>query len=84
MGKDLYPRFKCPVCGWLAHYSMLEKAPHNLQVVGMKVDGFQGISYHKIWGIKREYKEFLRLKIREVAKELGLKLADEEEEITDE
>lgn len=82
MGKDLYPRFKCPLCGWLAYYSMLDKGPYNLEIQGMKVEGFGGISYHKIWGGKKEYKVFLREKVRELAKELGLKL--EEEEITEE
>jgi len=84
MGKDLYPRFKCPLCGWLAYYSMLDRGPYNLEIRGMKVEGFGGISYHKIWGGKKEYKEFLREKVRELAKELGLKLAEEEEEITEE
>lgn len=84
MGKDLYPRFKCPLCGWLAYYSMLDKGPYNLEIRGMKVEGFGGISYHKIWGGKKEYKEFLREKVRELAKELGLKLTDDEEEITEE
>lgn len=81
MGKDLYPRFKCPLCGWLAHFSMLSRAPHDVEIVGMKVDGFQGISYHKIWGGKKEYREFLREKIREVAEVLGVNLDEEEEEI---
>lgn len=84
MGKDLYPRFKCPLCGWLAYYSMLDKGPYNLEIRGMKVEGFGGISYHKICGGRKEYKEFLREKVRELAKELGLKLTDEEEEITEE
>lgn len=86
MGKELYPRFKCPLCGWLAHYSMLENGPHKIEVRGMKVEGFGGISYHHIWGVKREYKEFLRIKVRELAKKLGIKLADEadEEYVTDE
>lgn len=84
MGKDLYPRFKCPLCGWLAYYSMLDKGPYNLEIRGMKVEGFGGISYHKIWGGKKEYKEFLREKVRELAKELGLKLTDDEEAITEE
>jgi len=84
MGKELYPRFKCPLCGWLAYYSMLEKGPHKLEIRGMKVEGFGGISYHKIWGGKKEYKEFLREKVRELAKELGMKLTDEEEEIIEE
>lgn len=79
MGKNLYPRFKCPLCGWLAYYSMLEKGPHKLEVKGMKVEGFGGISYHKIRGVKKEYKEFLRVKVRELAKELGLKIVGEEE-----
>lgn len=85
MGKDLVPRFKCPLCGWLAYYSMFERGPHKLEIKGMKYGGFQEISYHKIWTGKREYKEYLRGKVRELAKELGIKLADEadEEEVTD-
>jgi len=81
MSKELYPRFTCPLCGWLAHYSMLEKAPHDIKVVGMKVEGFGGISYHKIRGAKKAYKEFLREKVRELAEELGLKFADEVDEV---
>lgn len=86
MGKDLVPRFKCPLCGWLAYYSMFERGPHKLEIKGMKYGGFQEISYHKIWTGKREYKEYLRGKVRELAKVLGIKLADEEfdEEIADE
>lgn len=84
MGKELVPRFKCPLCGWLAYYSMLEKGPHKLEIKGMRYDGFQEITYHRIWTGKKEYKEFLRGKVRELAKELGIKLADEEEEIIDE
>lgn len=86
MGKDLYPRFRCPICGWWAHYSMLAKGVYPFEIQGMKVEGFGGISYHKIWGGKKEYKEFLRTKVRELAKKLGIKLADEtdEEYITDE
>jgi hypothetical protein len=63
---------------------MLDKGPYGLEIRGMKVEGFGGISYHKIWGGKKEYKVFLREKVRELAKELGLKLAEEEEEITEE
>lgn len=81
MGKDLVPRFKCPLCGWLAYYSMLDKGPYKLEIKGMKYDGFQEISYHRVWTGKKEYKEFLRLKVRELAKKLGLKLVDEEEAI---
>ena len=79
MGKNLVPRFTCPLCGWLAYWSMLERGPHKPKIRGMKYDGFQGISYHSVWdlGTKRAYKQFLRLKIQELAKELGLKLADE-------
>lgn len=84
MGKDLVPRFVCPLCGWLAYYSMLDGGPYKLEIRGMKYDGFQKISYHHVWGGKKEYKEFLRMKVRELVKELGLKLADEEEEITGE
>jgi hypothetical protein len=86
MGKDLVPRFKCPLCGWLAYYTMLSKGPYKLEIKGMRYDGFQEISYHHIWTGKREYKEFLRIKVRELAKELGIKLADEadEEDVTDE
>jgi hypothetical protein len=85
MGKDLVPRFKCPLCGWLAYYSMLEKGPHKIEVRGMKYGGFQEISYHHVWGVKKDYKKFLRIKVRELAKKLGIRLADEEldEEITD-
>lgn len=81
MGKDLVPRFKCPLCGWLAYYSMLDRGPYTLEIKGMRYDGFQEISYHRVWTGKKEYKEFLRLKVRELAKKLGLKLADEEEAI---
>jgi CO dehydrogenase/acetyl-CoA synthase beta subunit len=63
---------------------MLDRGPYSLEIRGMKVEGFGGISYHKIWGGKKEYKVFLREKVRELAKELGLKLAEEEEEITEE
>lgn len=80
MGKELYPRFRCVMCGWLAHYSMLEKAPYKIEVRGMKVEGFGGISYHHVWGAKKMYKEFLRSKVRELCKELGLKLVDEANE----
>ena len=79
--KDLVPRFKCPLCGWLAYYSMLDRGPYKLEIKGMRYDGFQEISYHRIWTGKKDYKEFLRLKVRELAKELGLKLVDEEEAI---
>lgn len=79
MGKDLVPRFTCPLCGWLAYWSMLEGGPHKPEIRGMKYGGFQEISYHRVWdfGTKRAYKQFLRLKVRELAKELGLKLVDE-------
>lgn len=83
MGKELVPRFKCPLCGWLAYYSMFERGPHKLEIKGMKYGGFQEISYHRVWTGKREYKEYLREKVRELAKELGIKLVDEEE-VTDE
>jgi len=56
---------------------MLEKGPYKIEVRGMKVEGFGGISYHHVWGAKKMYKEFLRSKFRELAKELGLKLVDE-------
>lgn len=79
MGKDLVPRFKCPLCGWLAYYSMLDRGPYKLEIKGMRYDGFQEISYHHIWTGKKEYKEYLRLKVRELAKNLGIKLADEED-----
>jgi len=79
MGKDLYPRFRCPLCGWMAHLSMLREAPHKIEIIGTQFKGFQGISYHKIWGGKKEYREFLREKIREVAEVLGVNLDDEEE-----
>ncbi len=79
MGKDLVPRFKCPLCGWLAYYSMLNNGPHKLEIRGMKYDGFQGISYHKLWRGKKEYKEFLCLKVRELAEELGLEIVGDEE-----
>ena len=79
MGKDLVPRFTCPLCGWLAYWSMLEGGPHKPEIRGMKYGGFQEISYHRVWdfGTKRAYKQFLRSKVRELAKELGLKLVDE-------
>lgn len=79
MSKDLVPRFTCPLCGWLAYWSMLEKGPHKPKIRGMKYGGFQEISYHSVWSldINRTYKQFLRLKVRELAKKLGLKLADE-------
>ncbi len=79
MSKELVPRFTCPLCGWLAYWSMLEGGPHKPEIRGMKYGGFQEISYHRVWdfGTKRAYKQFLRLKVRELAKELGLKLADE-------
>lgn len=84
MGKDLVPRFKCPLCGWLAYYTMLSRGPYKLEIKGMRYDGFQEISYHHVWTGKKEYKVFLREKVRELAKELGLKLADEEEEVEEE
>ena len=79
MGKDLVPRFTCPLCGWLAYWSMLESGPHKLKIRGMKYGGFQEISYHRVWDLdtNRVYKRFLRLKVQELAKKLGLKLADE-------
>jgi|SRR3972149_6143725 len=79
MGKDLVPRFTCPLCGWLAYWSMLEGGPHKLKIRGMKYGGFQEISYHQVWdlGANRDYKRFLQLKVRELAKKLGLKLVDE-------
>lgn len=79
MGKDLVPRFTCPLCGWLAYWSMLESGPHKLKIRGMKYGGFQEISYHRVWDLdtNRVYKRFLRLKVRELAKKLGLKLVDE-------
>ncbi len=55
-----------------------------MEIKGMRYDGFQEISYHHVWTGKKEYKVFLREKVRELAKELGLKLTDEEEEITEE
>lgn len=79
MGKEMVPRFKCPLCGWLAYYSMFEKGPHKLEIKGMKYDGFQGISYHRVWGSKKQYKEFLCVKVRELAEELGLKILGDEE-----
>jgi hypothetical protein len=48
----------------------------------MKYSGFQEISYHQVWdlGVNRDYKRFLQLKIRELAKKFGLKLVDEADE----
>ena len=79
MGKDLVPRFTCPLCGWLAYYSMLDSGPHKPKIRGMKYGGFQEVSYHQVWdlGANRDYKRFLQMKIRELAKKFGLKLVDE-------
>jgi len=60
---------------------MLKEAPHKIEIIGTQFKGFQGISYHKIWGGKKEYREFLREKIREVAEVLGVKFDEEEEEL---
>lgn len=79
MSKEMVPRFTCPLCGWLAYYSMLDNGPHKLEIRGMKYDGFQGISYHRVWGSKKQYKEFLRVKVRELAESLGLKIVGDEE-----
>lgn len=84
MGKDLYPRFKCPLCGWMAHLSMLEKAPHKIEIIGTQFGGFQEISYHRMWGGKKQYKAFLREKVKELAECLGMQIVGDEEYEEDE
>lgn len=84
MGRDLYPRFKCPLCGWMAHLSMLEKAPHKIEIVGTQFGGFQEISYHRMWGGKKQYKAFLREKVKELAARLGMQIVGDDEYEEDE
>ena len=76
--KELVPRFRCPLCGWMAYYSQLENSPHDIEVHGVEYTGFQSVKWHRrgMWGVKREYKRFLRVKVLELAQWLGVEFPD--------